>query len=226
MGRASRIAAIAALVSAVTTLGSAGAAQVPLPVGQAGVVVTIDAADSFRPAVPYNVSGYVYAVAALPIAVEESVPLANIPVDILVDGVTRARVNTSDAGFYQTTFLLTGEGRTHTIQASVLRGTPVQVVSPQRTTTVDQVFTALNLSPTNLSLSLGASQQLTAIALDGEGREHDVTSQCTWSTNDPAVATVDGGLVQATGGGSATIMAVFGDLTTSTPVNVIDNGRP
>lgn len=38
----------------------------------------------------------------------------------------------------------------------------------------------------------------------------DVTGSATWATSDPAVATVNNGLVSGTGNGSATISAVFG----------------
>jgi hypothetical protein len=200
-------------------------AAVPLPVGQAGVVVTLNAADSYRQGVPYDISGYVYAVAALPVVVEEAVGLSNMSVDVLVDGAFRGSLTTNGEGFYQATFFLTGETPTHTIQTAVFRGTPLQVSSPTRSTTIEQVFTALNLSPSNLSLDIGATQQLTAIAVDGDGRQHDVTSSAIWSTGDAAVATVNGGMVEATGGGSTAITATYADLSASTPVNVINNGR-
>jgi len=205
--------------------GPVHADPIPLPVGEAGLSVTIDAADTYRNGVPYNVSGYVYAVAALPVAVEVTQPLPHIPVDIVVDGSREASVTTDDAGHYGIDIFITGDAPTHQVRAAVLRGTALEVSSATRTTTIDQTFTALSLDPSRLSLTLGASQQVHAFAVDGDGRQHDVTTAASWATSNPAVATVDSGLVQTTGTGTATITVTYGDLQATLPVDVVDNGR-
>ena len=48
----------------------------------------------------------------------------------------------------------------------------------------------------------------------------DVTNSATWTTSDPAIATVNGGLVTGTGVGSVTISAMFGGMSGSMTVFV------
>ena len=68
-----------------------------------------------------------------------------------------------------------------------------------------------NSSP---AMAVAATAQLTAGAgyrrYAGGISYKDVTGSATWATSDPAVATVNNGLVSGTGNGSATISAVFG----------------
>jgi hypothetical protein len=220
-----RAAVFAAMVFAAFAAGPAHADPIPLPVGEAGLSITIDAPDTFRAGVPYRVSGFVYAVFALPVVVEVSQGLPHVPVDIIVDGAYRGTLETDDNGRYEVEYLLTGELTTHTVRAAILRGTPIEVSSATRSATLDRTFTALNLDPNTLSLDLGASQQVRALAFDADGRQQDVTASAVWATSNPAVATVNGGLVQATGGGAATVTATWGGLEASMPVNVVDNGR-
>jgi len=204
---------------------AAHATPVPLPVGEAGLSVTIDGADTFRAGEPYTVSGSVLAVAALPVVVEVSHGVPDIDVSILIDGDWRASATTDDDGHYSASVTMTGEPATHTLQAVVLRGTPLAVTSPTRSTTVEQTFSALSLDPTTASLTVGGSQQLTALATDSQGRQQDVTAAATWTSSDPNVATVNGGVVQAVGPGSATVTATWDNLSAAATVDVTNNGR-
>ena len=221
-----RIVAVSVLLALAVAAGTPVQADpIPLPVGEAGMSVTLDAADKFREGSPYSVSGHVYGVLAVPLVLEVSRGLQNQTVDILVDGARRASTTTNNEGHYRVDLSLTGEPATHTIQAVVNRGTPAEVRSRTQTTTIDQVFTSMRLTPSSTSLDVGASTQLRAFALDGDGREQDVTSRAAWSTSDANVATVSGGLVRAVSPGAASMTATFADLAAGSSVTVVDNGR-
>lgn len=65
-----------------------------------------------------------------------------------------------------------------------------------------------------------AKQQLIA-QMDADGRSEDLTRSATWTSSDPAVATVDAqGVVWPKGDGTATISATAGALKSSTTVTV------
>lgn len=70
------------------------------------------------------------------------------------------------------------------------------------------------------NLTLGGTTQLLAIARMSNGSERNVTSQAGWSSSQPGVASVSGGVVTANGSGSAVISAEHGGQTTTVPVQV------
>ncbi|MEE2901690.1 MAG: Ig-like domain-containing protein [Myxococcota bacterium] len=66
--------------------------------------------------------------------------------------------------------------------------------------------TRLNVSPTNLNLSLGSGQQLTVTAMLSDGSSEDATGMATYQSSAPAIMTVSAsGLVEAVAEGSAQI---------------------
>jgi hypothetical protein len=68
----------------------------------------------------------------------------------------------------------------------------------------------------------GQSEQLTATETLSDGTTTDVTSQATWSSSSPGVATVaPGGLLSAVAKGQATISASIAGLTGSVGVSVV-----
>lgn len=70
-------------------------------------------------------------------------------------------------------------------------------------------------------LPTGASTQLSAIASTAHGRiVHDVTTSATWTSSDPAVASVAAGLVQAIKPGAVTIRAARGGASGALDVTV------
>ena len=80
---------------------------------------------------------------------------------------------------------------------------------------VDQVI----VEPDQVTLLAGETVQLSATVLDAEGNILPVS--VTWSTSDPAVATVDaGGLVTAVSTGTADIVATSGSVEGSSAINV------
>ena len=77
-------------------------------------------------------------------------------------------------------------------------------------------MTAIQITPSSLSVPLGSNQQLTATATYTDGSTGNVTSSVTWSSNASSIATVSAaGLVQSVAKGSFTISAVNGSTTGS-----------
>lgn len=62
----------------------------------------------------------------------------------------------------------------------------------------------------NVSMGLGQPTQLQAIAQLADGSSRTVTADATWRSSDPAVATVDRGLVNGMTPGSAVITVTYG----------------
>ena len=97
-------------------------------------------------------------------------------------------------------------------------------------------FNSLQLSPNSATLaSPGSTVQFTATAIYNQGLQvgfnKNVTSQVTWSSSDPSVATVSAsGLASAVNAGSATISATMqvsgGPATTSAELDVTTGPPP
>jgi len=80
-------------------------------------------------------------------------------------------------------------------------------------------------SPIDSLLAVGRTTQLTAAALDATGAT--VSATFTWSSTDPAAATVSAsGLVSGVAAGATTIRAVSGSVTGSTPFRAVDADLP
>jgi trimeric autotransporter adhesin len=91
---------------------------------------------------------------------------------------------------------------------------------------VNPTLTSLAVAPTTASLIVGNTEQISATGTFDDGSTKDLTGSATWSTSDPAVATVSkGGLVTAaasiaTPPGTATITAASGTLTATSTITV------
>ena len=92
---------------------------------------------------------------------------------------------------------------------------------------VDVVFqakptlTSLVVTPANLSILTGASQQFTATATYTDGSTQDITSQATWTSSDTKVATIDaGGLATGISAGATTISATLASVVDATTLIV------
>src|SRR5690348_9825828 len=78
---------------------------------------------------------------------------------------------------------------------------------------------SIAVSPTTQAVDIGQSVQFTAIGTYGHGpnhpaAQHDVTSQATWTSSAPSVATVSStGLVTAVAAGTTTITATMNGFT-------------
>ncbi|WP_242393972.1 Ig-like domain-containing protein [Anaeromyxobacter oryzisoli] len=71
------------------------------------------------------------------------------------------------------------------------------------------------------SLPKGGSSQLSAIASRSDGASWDCTADAAWTSSDPSIASVQGGLVNAAGEGTATVSATCGDASASVQVTVL-----
>jgi len=76
-------------------------------------------------------------------------------------------------------------------------------------TVTSATATALTVTPAATTIAAGLTAQLTATGTFSDGTTQDVTFDATWTSSDPAVATVSKGLVQGLAVGTATITASF-----------------
>ena len=88
------------------------------------------------------------------------------------------------------------------------------IVSPKSPEVIEVKEILVN--PTSLGMIVGEEQRLTATVLP----ENATNQTVTWSSDNPSVASVSGGLVKANGTGKATITAKSGDCTATCTVTV------
>ena len=94
---------------------------------------------------------------------------------------------------------------------------------------VDPILQSITVTPSNSSLVVGATQQMSAVGTFNDGSTSVVTSKSTWSTSNAAIATVtSGGLVTAVNAGttpptSVTITATDGAISSSTTISVTNS---
>jgi len=79
--------------------------------------------------------------------------------------------------------------------------------------------TTVTVTPETATVSVGGTEQLSAVVTDEAGDTLDVTVR--WATSNPAIATVDGtGLVTGVAAGSATVVGTYGGVGASAAVTV------
>ncbi len=81
-------------------------------------------------------------------------------------------------------------------------------------------LTSVTVTPANLRMAGTTVQQLTATGRYSDDSERDVTAEAAWTSSDPAVATVSGGVVTPAQPGTTTITASMGQRSGSTTVTV------
>jgi hypothetical protein len=103
-----------------------------------------------------------------------------------------------------------------------ISATSINDISASTTLTVTPaVIVRIEVTPQNLSLAEGSTQQLTVTAVLSDGTTQPITEDINWQSSDPAVAAVDQGLVIALEEGTATVTAsVAGIGDDSTQVTV------
>ena len=83
------------------------------------------------------------------------------------------------------------------------------------------VLTAINVGAQSSSLPVGSEEQVTATGFYSDNSTQNLTSQVTWTTSDPTVATVGGaGLLASLKAGSVTVMATMKAVSGSATVAV------
>jgi uncharacterized protein YjdB len=216
-----------AAVAGLMLIAGAANAQPPLPPGfQAGLAVTIDAPETFSAGNPITVSGFVYAVFALPVAVEVAQGVPNVDVDLIVDGIVAQTTKTTGGGAYHFDIVLgPNYPTTHTLRTVVLRGTVAESSSSTINTNIDRFITALSVEPSAADVSLGGTLGLRACALYDDGRVRDVTEDASWTSADADVATVSNetgekGIVTGVGEGTTNVSATIEGKMASADVHV------
>lgn len=87
------------------------------------------------------------------------------------------------------------------------------------------VLTAINVTPASAIVGIGGTQQLSATTLDQFGAPF--AAPATWSSSNPAIATVDAaGLVRGVAVGAVTVSATSGAVTSSANITVPDAESP
>ncbi len=88
-------------------------------------------------------------------------------------------------------------------------------------TVTSAALLSISITPANPTLPPGTVQQFTATGTYSDGKGYDITSQVSWSSLDPSVATVsDSGLATAVAAGTATVTATYESISGSTVVTV------
>lgn len=95
-------------------------------------------------------------------------------------------------------------------------------------TVITRTLTSITITPASFSLSPGATQQLTATGNFSDSSTQDLTTQVTWSSSSPTVATVGNtaptqGLVTAVASGRTTITATMGSISGTSSIAVYPN---
>ena len=84
---------------------------------------------------------------------------------------------------------------------------------------------AVTVSPSSASIQVGLTVQMAATVVDGQGNE--VSGDVSWTSSDPAVASVDsGGLVTGLVAGTATITATINTISGGAIVTVVNPPTP
>jgi len=88
-------------------------------------------------------------------------------------------------------------------------------------TVVPATLVSISISPTNPTVARNFTRQLTAIGQYNNGTITDITSQVTWLSGTPSIATIDTvGVVTGITAGSSTITATLGSISGSATLSV------
>ena len=85
-------------------------------------------------------------------------------------------------------------------------------------------LSSVTVTPDPVTIAVGATQPLAAAANYSDGSFGTVTTQATWTSTAPGVATVSAGLVSAVAAGTAGIVATFGAFGDTSHVTVTATG--
>src|SRR5208282_6121966 len=116
----------------------------------------------------------------------------------------------------------TGMAVANAIGTATIGATSVNLTGTASLTVNPAAVVSLNIVPATLSITLGSSSQLQAIATFSDGTTQDMTATVTWSSMQPAIAIVSSsGLTTAETVGSTTILAQGSGLTASADITVL-----
>jgi phospholipase C len=103
---------------------------------------------------------------------------------------------------------------TMTATSGSIAGSTLLTVNPP-------ALVSIAVMPVNPTIAQGGTQQFTATGTYTDGSTQDLTTAVTWTSSNPAVASINsGGLATGLAGGSSTITATSGSITNSTALAV------
>src|SRR6266581_1618211 len=86
---------------------------------------------------------------------------------------------------------------------------------------VQPTISSIQISPTSMSIGIGAQQQFTATAHLSDGTTKDLTSTAQWSSSDSTIASVSSpGMVVGSASGTVTITAASGTFQSTATLKV------
>ncbi len=108
-----------------------------------------------------------------------------------------------------------------TTGTSFVTATQGSVTTSATVVVIQKALTTITVSPANPSVAKGVTQQFTATGLYTDNSSQNISSQVTWSSSNPAVATANfSGSTPTLSQGTATITALQGSVTGSTTLTV------
>lgn len=181
-----------------------------------GMVLTLEAPETYRAGAPLRAGGHLRFQVGLPIVFETAQPIRGQTIDVFVDGTLARRVTTDSDGAWTAEFTFDAmPPYRHTVRAVAFAGTPAETSSRTATLRRDLTYTELRIEASAPDpIAPGQSVMVRAFALDENGRTREVTEEARWSSSDPNVASVsdaDGskGMLTAIAPGDAEIVASF-----------------
>jgi len=141
------------------------------------------------------------------------------------DGSTRdltALVSWSSATISKATVDVAGLVQAVAAGTSSITATLGSVSQSTNITVTAPTINSISVTPEDLTLPIGISQQYIASAIYSDGSIEDLVSGVTWSSSTTSVATVDAnGLATIIAAGSTTITATVGAFTDTTTITVV-----
>jgi hypothetical protein len=108
-----------------------------------------------------------------------------------------------------------------TIGSTTIQATSASISGSTTMSVTAATLASIAVTPANLSIAKGKTQQLTATGTFSDGTTQNLTSTATWSSSAGTVATIStAGLATAVGTGSTTIRATSGSISGSTSLTV------
>jgi hypothetical protein len=115
--------------------------------------------------------------------------------------------------------------RTLNVGSSAITANKGSVTATTELTVTSATLTSIQINPATVVLAPGSAQVLTATGLFSDGSKRDIGGSVTWSSSNPATATVSAAantslLAHGIAAGTATLTATMGNVTDSVPVLV------
>jgi N-acetylneuraminic acid mutarotase len=129
----------------------------------------------------------------------------------------------SSAPSFATINSTTGVAQGVSVGATVISATSGTISGSTTLNVVPAALQSIALMPTSLATGVGVARQLKATGTYSDGSTADLTPTATWTTSDPAVATVTGGMVTGVSLGGTNVIASVGALFGSATLDVTAN---